>query len=91
MHSFPAAKKFGYEWGEEYQDFPSKIICLTERKSFVEESFTVAIILGFEKDWISVGEYHYFLSKIFSLTVPNFPVGESVTVALFSGSEKVWI
>ena len=25
LHSFPVAKNFGYEWGEEYQDFPSKV------------------------------------------------------------------
>ena len=91
LHCFPVAKKFGYEWGEEYEDFPSEILCLTERINLVEESFTVALLLGIEKVWIRVGEYQYFLSKFFRLTVPKIFVRESVTVALFSGSEKVWI
>ena len=77
--------------GGEYQDFPFKNLCLTVRKFFIEVSFTVSLILGIEKVWISVGEYHYFLSKFFRLTVPKISVGESFTVALFSGSEKVWI
>ena len=59
------------------------------RKFFIEVSFTVSLILGIEKVWISVGEYHYFLSKFFRLTVPKISVGDSVTIALFSGSEKV--
>ena len=33
--------------GWEYQDFPSKISCLTVRKIFVGESFTVALIFGY--------------------------------------------
>ena len=41
--------------GGEYQDFPSKIFCLTVPKNFVGESFTVAIISGTEKIWIREG------------------------------------
>ena len=36
----------------EYQDFPSKIICLTLPKLFVEEPFRVSLIAGTEKVWI---------------------------------------
>ena len=35
--------------GGEYQDFPSKIFCLTLPKISVEESFSVSLISGFEK------------------------------------------
>ena len=79
--------------GGEYQDFPSKILCLTvlKMKISVGESFTVALILGIENFWIGVGVYQEFMSKNLCLTVPKFSLGESFTVALFSGSEKIWI
>ena len=73
-----------------YQDFPSKILCLTERKIFLGESFTIALVLGIEKVWIRVGEYQDFLSKTYCLTVPKISIGESFTVALFSVSGRVW-
>ena len=75
-----------------YQDFPSKIFCLTVRKFFVGESFTVAVISGSEKVYGQEGggEYQDFPSEIFCLTVPKNSVRES-TVALNCGSEKVWI
>ena len=38
-------KVYGQEGGGEYQDFPSKIFCLTVPKISVAESFTVALIL----------------------------------------------
>ena len=64
------------EEGGEYQDFLSKIFCLTVPKIFVGESFTVALISGSEKVWIGGGgEYQDFLSKIFCLTVPKISVG----------------
>ena len=48
---------FGYrksldKRGEEYQDFPSKVFCLTVPKISVGESFIVAKISGIEKVWI---------------------------------------
>ena len=51
---------FGYrksleKRGGEYQDFTSKIFCLTVPKISVGESFTVAIISGIEKVWIRGG------------------------------------
>ena len=39
----------------ECQDFPSKVFCLTVPKTFVGESFTVAIFSGIEKVWLRVG------------------------------------
>ena len=62
----------------EYQDFPSKVFCLTVPKISVVESFTVALVLGIEKVWIrggGGGEYQDFLSKSFCLTVPKISVG----------------
>ena len=35
--------------GAEYQDFPSKVFCLTMPKVFVGESFRVSLILVTEK------------------------------------------
>ena len=44
------SEKFdGYEGGGEYQDFPSKSLCLTVPKIFVGEFFSVSLTLGIEK------------------------------------------
>ena len=61
----------------EYQDFPSKIFCLTVRKFSVGESFTVAVISGSEKLYGQEGrgEYQDFPSKLFCLTVPKISLG----------------
>ena len=91
FRKFPVAKKYmDKRGGGEYQDFPSKIFCLTVPKIFVGESLTVAVISGTGKVWIRRGEYQDFPSKIFCLTVPKKLVDESFTVALISGSEKVY-
>ena len=58
-----------------YQDFSSKILCLTVPKISVGESFTVAIISGTEYFWIRVGEFQDFLLKNFCLTMPKLSVG----------------
>ena len=85
---------FGYRKSFEkrgYQDFMSKIFCLTVPKIFVGESFTVALTSGTEKSLDKRGgEYQDFLSKIFRLTVPKISVGESFTVVLISDCEKVY-
>ena len=74
------------------QDIPSKIFCHTVPKSYVGESFSVALSLGSEKVWIGGrGEDQYFPSTIFCDTVPKIYLRESFCVALNSGSEKVWI
>ena len=48
----PLAKKFiDKKWGE-YQDFPSKVFCLTVPKKAVGESFSLSIISCIEKIWM---------------------------------------
>ena len=80
--------------GGEYQNFPSKVFCLTVPKSSLRESFTVAIISGIEKVWIrgAGGEYQDFPWKIFCLTVPKKVVGEPFRAVFqnISGNEKVY-
>ena len=41
--------------GGEYEDFLSKIFCLTVPKKFVEEPFSVSLISGIEKFYASEG------------------------------------
>ena len=48
FRKYPVAKKF-MDKGGEYQDFPSKIFCLTVPKNFVGESFSASLISGIEK------------------------------------------
>ena len=74
----------------EYQDFPSKIFCLTVPKIFVGEPFSVSLISGIEKDWMRgwEGECQDFPSKICCLTVPKIFVGEPLSISLISGVEK---
>ena len=43
------AKKFMDKRGGDYQDFPSKIFCLTVPKIFVGEPLSVSLISGTEK------------------------------------------
>ena len=75
----------------EYQDLPSKIICLTVPKNFVGEPFCVSLTSGTEKVWIRrEGEYQDFPSKIICLTVPKKFVGKHFCVSLISGTEKVY-
>ena len=76
---FPVAKKFG--WEGEYQDFTSKILCLTVRRIFLGESFTVAFFSGGEKFGLE-REYQDFPLEILCLTVTKNSLGESFTVAL---------
>ena len=48
FRKIPVAKRCMDKGGGEYQDFPSKTLCLTVPKTnfSVGESFTVALILG---------------------------------------------
>ena len=58
IRKFRAAKNFMHQRGggrRGYQEFPSKIFCLTVPKNSVGESFTVAKISGMEKVWIREG------------------------------------
>ena len=51
--------------GGEYQDFQSKIICLTVLKKFVGETFRVSLILGTEKVLKRWGGIKIFRRNIF--------------------------
>ena len=76
--------------GREYQDFPSKIFCLTVPKISVGECFIVALISGTEKVSRRGGVSRFSVEN-FCLTVPTkISVGGSFIVALISGIEKVW-
>ena len=81
--------------GAEYQDFPSKIFCLTVPKLFVEEHFYVVFqkTSGGEK-FIGKkeGEYQVSTSEVFCLTVLKSYVQEPVCTVFekISGSEKVY-
>ena len=63
--------------GGEYQDFLSKLFCLTVSKISVGESFTVALISGSEKVYGQEGgrEYQDFPSKNVCLTLTKISVG----------------
>ena len=59
-----------------YQDFPSKIFCLTVPKKFVREPFSVSLISGIEKVWIRGGGVSRFSVEIFmSHSAENFRKG----------------
>ena len=71
------SKKFGQEGGGEYQDFPSKITCVTVPKLSVGESFTIALISGIKKVWIRKGLVSSFSVKNFlSHSAESFRGGE---------------
>ena len=59
FRKFPVAKGTMDKKGE-YQDFPSKVFCLTVPKTSVGESFTVAVISGIKKLWIRGGGIKIF-------------------------------
>ena len=66
--------------GGEYQQFPSKNVCLTVPKFYVGvEYFSVSMFSGTEKFWIRWGrEYQDFPSKFFCLTGPKVFVDETL-------------
>ena len=69
VHYFRVPKTFK----RGYQDFPSKVFCLTVPKKFVGEPFGVSLISVIENDWIrGEGDYQLFPSKIFCLSVEKF-------------------
>ena len=51
--------------GGEYQDFPSKITCLTVPKLSGGESFAIALISGIKKVWIRKGVVSRFSIEIY--------------------------
>ena len=62
---FPVAKNLGIRGGE-YQDFPSKVFCLTVPIFFVGESFTFVVFSGTGRVWIRGGmSVKIFRQKLF--------------------------
>ena len=51
FRKFPEAKMFMDKKGE-YQDFPSKVFCLTLLTNFVGEPFSVKLFSGIEKVYV---------------------------------------
>ena len=95
FRKFPVAKKFMDKKGEgEYQDFPSKIFCLTIPKNFVGEPFGVSENFWYRKNICFRGLCHdfRFSEDFFCLTVPKIFAGEPFRAVFqkLSGSEKVY-
>ena len=77
--------------GGEYQDFPSKIFCLTVPKISVWEILYCCINFGYRKSLDGRGGVSRFsVENFLSYSAENLP-REPFTVALFSGTGKVWI
>ena len=77
FHYFRVPKKFENLRGG-YQDFPSKIFCLTVPKIFVEEPFIVSLYSGTENVWIGGGGClvsRFSVLKILSHCAENFRRG----------------
>ena len=79
FRKFPGAKKFMDKKGE-YQDFPSKIFCLTVPKHFVEEPFCAV----FQKISVSQkvyalrgGESRFSVENFLSHSAENFRRGKT--------------
>ena len=53
FRKFTVAKKFMDRRGGRYQDFPSKIFCLTVPERFVGEPFSKSPVSGIEKIYAS--------------------------------------
>ena len=66
FRKFLVAKKFMDKKGGEYQNFPSKIFCLTVPKNFVVEPFSVSLISGIEKFYASEGYVTIFCRNFLS-------------------------
>ncbi len=63
FREFLVAKKFMDKKAGEYQDFPSKVFCLTFPKKFVGEPFSVSLISGIENFYASEGYVTIFRPK----------------------------
>ena len=68
-------RKFLDKKGGEYQYFSSKIICLRVPKDFVGEHFSVSLISGIQKIYVSEGYVTIFdfQSKLFVSQCPKIP------------------
>ena len=62
--------------GGEYQDFASKVFCLTVMKNFIGEPFSVSLSAGTEKLWIREGGVSRFsVEKFLSHSAEKFRSG----------------
>ena len=72
--------------GVEYQDFPTKIFCLTVPKNFVGEPFSVSLISGIKKFYASEGYVKIFRRKFLSHSTETFRRGTLLCYV----SENFW-
>ena len=75
FRKFLVAKNFMDQKGGEYQNFLSKIFCLTKPKNFVGEPFSVSIISGIEKFYASEGYVTIFCRNFLSHSAEKFRRG----------------
>ena len=74
-----------------YQDFPSRIFCLTVPKKSRGESFTVALISGMEKVRMREGGVSRIsVENFLSHSADIFQSGDPFSVSLISGIEKFY-
>ena len=67
----------------EYEDFPSKVFCLTVPKNAVGEPFSHSLVSGIEKVWIRErGKCPDSPSDISCLTVPKNAARELFSLSL---------
>ena len=71
----PVAKKFVDKKGGEYQDFASKIFCLTVPRNFVGQAFRVSPISVLEKFYASEGYVTIFCRNLLSHSAEKFRSG----------------
>ena len=84
------SKKFLERRGE-YQEFPSKVFCLTLPGIFVGEPISVSLFFGQRQIFCFRGLRHGFLSKNFCLPEPKKFVGEPFFVSQsFWYRKKIW-
>ena len=79
--------------GGEYQDFPSKIFCLTQTKISVGGTLQSFVIFRYRKSLCKRGgEYQNFPSKVICLTMPKYFEGEPFCAVFqkVAGSEKIY-
>ncbi len=79
---------------EKYQDFGSKIYCLTVSKTFVGEHFRMSLIsgIGYRIFFCLRGLFHDFSSNFLCLTVPKHFVEEPFCAVfqIIFDSEKIY-
>ena len=69
------SEKFMDKKAGEYQQFLSKIFCLTVPKNFVGEPFSVSLISGIEKIYASEGYVTIFCRNFLSRSAKKFRRG----------------